>query len=150
MFDENNDSARPQRGVHEAEAQRGTEVAQQHSWRASGKGLRRGPQEKNSHQMEFSPETRQFRASQGPGSRGAGAVRGPGTSLVRDLAARSCSHQVPGKVDGLCRGLQGLSVTHQVPLVGEGAAGDLSSGGRQGAEGLDGKAQGTGAECPAR
>ena len=105
--------------------------------------------------MEISPQTCQFRASQGPGSRGAGAARGPGTSLVRDLAARSCSHQVPGQVDGLCRGLQGLSFTHlpstcQVPLVGQGAARDLSSGGRQGAEGLDGKAQGTGAECPAR
>ena len=90
--------------------------------------------------MEISPQTCQFRASQGPGSRGAGAARGPGTSLVRDLAARSCSHQVPGQVDGLCRGLQGLSFTHlpstcQVPLVGQGAARDLSSGGRRGGGG---------------
>lgn len=104
-----------------------------------------GSREKDPHQMEFSPQTRQFRASQGPGSRGAGAARGPGTSLVRDLAAHSRSHQVPGQVDGLRHGLQGLSVTHQVPLVGEEGARDLSSGDRHGAEGLDGKAQGAGA-----
>lgn len=85
--------------------------------------------------MEFSPQTLQLRASKGPESLGAAAARGLGTSPVRDLAAHSRSHRVPGQVDGLHHGLQGLSVTHQVPLVGEEGAGHLSSGGWKGASG---------------
>lgn len=96
-------------------------------------GTAGGSQEKDPHQMEFSPQTRQLRASQGPESWGAAAARGPGTSPVRDLAPHSRSHRVPGQVDGLRHGPQGLSVTHQVPLVGEEWTGDLSSGGGKGA-----------------
>ena len=54
-------------------------------------------------------------------------MRGKGASPVRGSAARSSSHQDPGQVDGLGRGLPGLGVTHQAPLVGEEE--DLSSGG---------------------
>lgn len=89
---------------------------------------------------EFSPRSRQFKPVRAQGL-GAQGQRG-GWALTCQMALpqpHSCSHQVPGQVDGRLHGLQGLNVTPG-PTGGRGGAGDLNSGGWEGAAaGLDGK-----------